>query len=259
MTRYGRSLIAPVIQPLVPLDEVVRNSTPNSTSEPSSNNLSIIEPEPNNLHLRRGIVAADGHGIFQTLAPARSKQRRISKKVGDSLRKRWQEHVLRLQAESLLTTHRPHSPESRLTAMFVDMLHPSSPQHQPLCSLGDWILSIPSRISYSSVVSIAAEFFVHSLSFHRDQSHSNKILALQTKSDALKQLQLSILSSQPHPTYDLVVATKLHYSAEAMTLFSIVVILLTWTGPARSRQNALRHPCTRSTRSIEVRHHHWCR
>jgi hypothetical protein len=150
------------------------------------------------------------------LAPANSKQRRISKKVGESQRKRWQEHILRLQAEGLLTTHRPNSPESRLTAMFIDMLHPSSPQHQPLCSLGDWIRSIPSRISSSPVVSIAAEFFVHSLSFHRDQSHSNKILALQTKSNALKQLQLSILSSRPHPTYDLVVATKLHYSAEVI-------------------------------------------
>ena len=247
MTRYGRSLTAPVIQPLVPLDKIVRTSTSDSTSERSSRNSPIIEPEPNcNLHLRSGIVAANGHGIFQTLAPAKSKQRRISKKVGDSLRKRWQEHVLRLQAESLLTMHRPHSPESRLTMMFVDMLHPSSPQHQPLCSLGDWIQSIPSRISSSSVVSNAAEFFVHSLSFHRDQSHSNKILALQTKNNALKQLQLSILSSQPHPTYDLVVATKLHYSAEVMTLDSIVVILLTWTGPARSGQDALRHPCTRS-------------
>jgi hypothetical protein len=247
MTRYGRSTTAPVIQPLVPLDGNVRTSTPDSRPEPSSDHYPIIESEPNNLHLRSGIVAANGHGIFQTLAPAKLKQRRVSKKAGDNQRKRWQEHVLRLQAESLLMTHRPCSPESRLTAMFVDMLHPSSPQHQPLCSLGDWIRSIPSRISSSPVVSIAAEFFVHSLSFHRDQSHSNKILALQTKNNALKQLQLSILSSQPHPTYDLVVATKLHYSAEAMTLVPIVVILLTYTGPARSGQNALRHSCTWST------------
>lgn len=244
MTRYGRSITAPVIQPLVPLDEIVQIYTPYSRPEHSSDKSPTIEPEPNNLHLRSGLVAANGHGIFQTLAPAKPKQRRISKKVGESQKRRWQEHVLRQRAESLLTTHRPSSPESRLTAMFVDMLHPNSPQHQPLYSLGDWIGSIPSRISYSSVVSVAAEFFVHSLSFHRDQSHSNKILALQTKSNALKQLQLSILSSQPHPTYDLVVATKLHYSAEAMTLVSILVILLTWTGPTRRGQNALRHPCT---------------
>ncbi|KAF3006888.1 hypothetical protein E8E13_011069 [Curvularia kusanoi] len=100
--------------------------------------------------------------------------------------------------------------------MFIDLLNTDCPQDLSLFCLGDWIVSIPSRISSSPVVSIAAEFFVHSYNFHRDQSYSNRTKALQTKGKALKELQLSLSESQPHPTYNLIVATKLHYSAEVL-------------------------------------------
>ncbi|XPS69766.1 hypothetical protein M3J07_002014 [Ascochyta lentis] len=63
---------------------------------------------------------------------------------------------------------------------------------------------------------MAAEFLVCSFEVSRNRSYSNKILALQAKAKALKELQLGVLASQEIPTYDVVVATKLHYAAEIL-------------------------------------------
>lgn len=235
MTRYGRSIAAPLIYPLTSVPETSQSSTPESTSIPSPESTPILEAKLNGLHLRDGLAAANGEGFFQTLAPAKSKPKRVSKKFEISQKRKFQEHLIRLQRESALVSYQPSSSESRVSAMLVDMMDPNSPQHGSMFSLGDWVISIPSRMNSSPAVSIAAEFFIHSFKFHRDQSHTNQTTALQTKSKALKQLQLAMLNSQQNPDYNLVVATKLHYAAEVrcedMTWRCAV---LTPTGPDRS-------------------------
>lgn len=224
MTKYGRSITASIVHSLAPVDEGDPSNTSTSTSDTSLNASPVLRPKPNDLHLKSGMVAANGQGVFQTLAPARSKLRKTSKKVEANQRRRWQEHLRCLQQEDVISLHRPSSSSSRLIAMFVHMLHPESPQHQPLFSLGNWIRSIPARIESNSVLSIATELFVRSFEYHRHQSHSNKLMALQTKARALKPLQLSIsASSQQHPTYDLIAAIKLHYAAEVVPVILIVI------------------------------------
>ncbi|KAJ4381462.1 hypothetical protein N0V86_002821 [Didymella sp. IMI 355093] len=96
------------------------------------------------------------------------------------------------------------------------MLRPESAKYGPLFALGDWITSIPPRIGSNPVVTMAAEFLIHSFESHDEGSHSKKIQALQAKNKALKELQLSLLASQQAPTYDLLLATKMHYASEVL-------------------------------------------
>lgn len=216
MTRYGRSMAASVIYPLSSSHISDDSSTPDCASVSSPDPISTPNSDFSNLHLRGGVLAADGRGIFQTLAPGKSKAVKPSKRLETNQRKRLREHLLRLQRESLLSYHRPLAPDTRLAAMFVNMLRPDSPKYQPLFTLGDWVASIPPRIGSSPVVTMAAEFLIHSFDFCGEKSHSSKIQAMQTKARALKELQLSLLASQQEPTYDLLLATKMHYASEVM-------------------------------------------
>lgn len=216
MTRYGRSMMASVIYPLSSGHISDDSSTPDSASISSPDPLSTPSSDVSKLHLRGGMVAADGRGVFQTLAPAKSKAAKPSKRLETNQRKRLHDHLLRLQRESSLSVHRPLAPDTRLAAMFINMLRPESPKYQPLFTLGDWVTSIPPRIGSSPVVTMAAEFLIHSFDCYAEDSHSNRIQAMQTKSKALKELQLSLLASQQAPTYDLLLATKMHYASEVI-------------------------------------------
>ncbi|KAF2626070.1 hypothetical protein BU25DRAFT_411903 [Macroventuria anomochaeta] len=216
MTRYGRSMATLTIYPLSSSQARDESSTPDSVPVFSPDPAIARTPDPSDLHLRGGMVAADGRGVFQTLAPVKVKARKPSKKVESYQRRRCQAHLLRLQQEASLVSHRPSSPDTRLIAMFIGLLRPDSTNYQHLFTLGDWVKSIPSRIGSSPVVTMAAEFFIQSFDVYRDKTHSNQALALRTKSKALKELQLSVVATQQHPTYDLVIATKLHYAAEVL-------------------------------------------
>jgi hypothetical protein len=215
MTRYGRSMAASVIYPLSTTGQVSdESSMTDSASVPSPGPTATSSLDTSALHLRGGIVAANGQGMFQTLAPCQSKAAKTSKRLETNQRKRLHEHLLRLQRESSLASHRPLAPETKLAAMFVNMLRPESAKHRPLFALGDWITSIPPRIGSSPVVTMAVKFLIHSFESHDEGSHSKKIQALQAKTKALKELQLSLLASQQAPTYDLLLATKMHYASE---------------------------------------------
>lgn len=224
MTRYGRSMTNSVIYPLGSYQGSDESSTPDSASISS---LDVKMVDTSDLHLRGGMIASDGRGIFQTLAPMKMRSRKVSKKVEAFQRRRCHEHLLRLQQEKSLTSHRPLSSETTIAATFVSILRPDLEQYQQIFTLGNWLSSIPSRVGHSAVVTMAAEFFVHSFDVHRNRSHTNYTLALRTKAKALKELQLSVLASQERPTYDLVIATKLHYAAEVMIDFLNRSCLLT--------------------------------
>lgn len=216
MTRYGRSMAASIIHPLSSNHVSDDSSTPDCASVSSPDQVSTPNSEAPDLHLRGGMVAADGRGVFQTLAPSKSKAAKPSKRLETNQRKRLHEHLLRLQRESSLSVHRPSAPDTRLAATFINMLRPESPKYQALFTLGDWVTSIPPRIGSSPAVTMAAKFLVHSFDCYADDSHSNKIQAMRTKGEALRELQLSLLASQQAPTYDLLLATKMHYASEVI-------------------------------------------
>lgn len=216
MTRYGRSMAASIIYPWSSSHASEDSSTSDGASGSSPNPVSTPNSDAPDLYLRGGMIAADGRGVFQTLAPSKSKAAKPSKRLEMNQRKRLHEHLLRLQRESSLSVHRPLAPDTRLAATFINMLRPESPKYQALFTLGDWVTSIPPRIGSSPVVTMAAEFLVHSFDCYADNSHSNKIQAMQTKGKALRELQLSFLASQQAPTYDLLLATKMHYASEVI-------------------------------------------
>lgn len=219
MTKYGKSLIEPVLQPLDSSQDHNNSSSPGSASTPSPALAFPLASDSSKLHLTSGTLAEDGRGVFQTFAPVQAKAKRKSKKLGAPQRKKLERYLFHLQQETSLAAHRPSSPETKLAAMFIHLLRTHSQGQQPLFTLGDWITSIPSRIGSSEVVTMAAEFFVHSYGVSRDGSPSNRTLALQTKGNALKQLQTSVLATRQQPTYDLLLATKLHYAAEVCRRF----------------------------------------
>lgn len=64
------------------------------------------------------------------------------------------------------------------------------------------------------MIDLAAEFFVNSYSAYRDRTHSKRRLAQATKAKALRELQLVVLNSRTQPTYDVLIATKMHFAAE---------------------------------------------
>lgn len=219
MTRYGRSMVASAVLPLNCTTARINSSASTSVSSLSSDSTSANTPASSVLHLKDGMVAEDGQGVFQTLGPVRAKTKRPSTKAECYQRRRVQAHLLRLQREASSPTPPPSSPDTKLAAVFTNLLQPKSEAYQPVFALGDWVSTIPSRIGSSRVVTLAAEFFVYSSEVYHNGSRSNKIRALQIKSKALKELQLSVLWAQQHSTYDLLLATKLHYAAEVHMAF----------------------------------------
>ncbi len=217
MTRYGRSMTTSTVHMAGP-QHSSEESSPNSRSSSSPDPSGFQIPDTSDLHLRGGIIALDGRGVFQTLAPIRMKSKSVSKKPEAYLRRRCREHLLRLHQESALISHRPCSSDSKLAASFVDLLRSDAAHDHPIYTLGNWVSSLPSRIGSNPVVTMAVEFFVHSLEAQRDRSHSKHMLALRTKSKALKELQLWVVASQQRPNFDLIIATKLHYAAEVTSL-----------------------------------------
>jgi hypothetical protein len=60
----------------------------------------------------------------------------------------------------------------------------------------------------------AVEFLVNSHAAYRDGMLSKRKVARLTKAKALRELQLVVLNTQGRPTYDVLLATKMHFAAE---------------------------------------------
>jgi hypothetical protein len=90
---------------------------------------------------------------------------------------------------------------------------------------------------------LAAEFFVNSFAVYCNNTYSQKSLARASKEKALKELQLFVYSSSNRPTYDVLLATKMHYAAEvrSLPLYLAVNITNACTGSFGYRYHVSRH------------------
>lgn len=107
------------------------------------------------------------------------------------------------------------------------MLGPDPIGRQPFEILGTWIQSIPSRIGSNKMLDLAVEFLVDSYGTFRDDTHSRRKVAKASKAKALKELQLVVMNTNTNTTYDVLLATKLHYAAEVSLHIESFRILLT--------------------------------
>jgi hypothetical protein len=64
------------------------------------------------------------------------------------------------------------------------------------------------------MMDLAVEFFVNSHAVYWDDTHSKRSLAGASKEKALKELQLFVMNANNKPTYEVLLATKMHYAAE---------------------------------------------
>jgi hypothetical protein len=158
--------------------------------------------------------AEDGQGCFQTLAPGSKFKSHASKKKINKQQRALEAYLRTLREETALVSYQPSSPETTLIARYVGMLGPDPTGKQPFEILGTWIQSIPSRIGSNRMLDLAVEFLVDSYGTFRDDMHSRRKVAKASKAKALKELQLVVMSADNKPTYDVLLATKLHYAAE---------------------------------------------
>lgn len=94
------------------------------------------------------------------------------------------------------------------------MLGPETSEMQPLSILGTWIQSIPSRIGSSRMLDLAVEFLLNSYTTFWNDTHSAQKAARASKAKALKELQLVVINTQTESSYEVLLATKMHYAAE---------------------------------------------
>lgn len=158
--------------------------------------------------------AEDGKGFFQTLTPSSMPKPRQLRKKTNKKQRELEEYLQHLKEESAVLPYQPSSPEDTLINRYIGMLGPDLYSKQPFAILGTWIESIPSRIGRSRVLDLAAEFLVNSYAAYRDGMHSKTRLAKATKAKALRELQLVVVNAQSQPTYDILLATKMHFAAE---------------------------------------------
>lgn len=198
MTKHGKSKDIPIVYFLD------GSTSLSATENPSSSNLRITTER----------AADSGHGFFQTLAPASRTKIGTSKKKSAHQKRSLEAYLQHLTCESTLHSIRPLSPETTLGARYIAMLGPQTSEKQPLSILGTWISSIPSRIGTDQMLDLAVEFFIDSYAVFWDETHSKRKLAQASKAKALRQLQLVVQRSAGKATYELLLATKMHYAAE---------------------------------------------
>jgi hypothetical protein len=198
MTKHGKSKVAPIVY----------------TLEASEGNSSSSSTTPLELRLSTQRKANVGSGTFQTLTPVSAGRIRPSKKAAVYKKKVLDAYLRHLQFEASLALIRPSSAESTLIARWVDLLGTNPMNSTPLSILGTWIQSIPSRVGSNRMLDLAIEFLIDSHAVYWDDSYSKRQVASATKSRALKELQLAVSHTASHNTYEMVLATKMHYAAE---------------------------------------------
>tara|TARA_R110002003_G_scaffold351_11_gene18955 strand:- start:17583 stop:18218 length:636 start_codon:yes stop_codon:yes gene_type:complete len=199
MTKHGKSKVAPIVFTLDASEEIAESST----------------TTPSDLQITTEREAENGQGFFQTLTPMSKKRNGTSRKTAAARRRKLELYLQQLQAEAALTAINPSSPETTLIARYIGMLGPGTVDQQPLVILGTWIQSIPSRIGKNRMMDLAVEFFVNSHDVFWNDTYTTRCLARASKEKALKELQLFVFNAQNKPTYDVLLATKMHYAAEA--------------------------------------------
>ena len=198
LTKHGKSKVAPIVFTL------------DSSEDASSSSGST----PLELRVSTQRKANFGSGTFQTLAPVSVAKARPSKKAAVHMRKALDSYLRHLQLEASLALLRPSSTESTLMARGADMLGSAPANSRGLSILGTWIQSIPSRVGSNAMLDFAVEFLIDSHAVYCDESYSKRQVARATKSKAMRELQLAVSQSQTRNTYDMVLATKMHYAAE---------------------------------------------
>jgi hypothetical protein len=168
---------------------------------------------PSELQITTAREAENGRGLFQTLAPT-SRRSAVSKRAAAHHRRKLELYLQHLHAESAITAIKPSCSESTLISRYVSMLGSEPLARQPLSILGTWIQSIPSRIGHNTLVDLAVEFLINSYAVYWDDNYSTRSLARASKEKALKKLQLFVNDGQNKPTYEVLLATKMHYAAE---------------------------------------------
>jgi hypothetical protein len=198
LTKHGKSKVVPVIYAL-DSSEKIECSTVSTASD---------------LHITTEREAENGQGVFQTLAPILKRKPVTSRRSVILQRRKLGLYLQHLQAEAAISSIIPTSPETTLIARYIDMIGKERTGNQPLSILGTWIESIPSRIGSNRMMDLAVEFFVNGHAVYCDNTHSKRILASASKEKALKELQLFVLNANNKPTYEVLLATKMHYAAE---------------------------------------------
>ncbi|KAF1846184.1 uncharacterized protein K460DRAFT_377460 [Cucurbitaria berberidis CBS 394.84] len=200
LTKHGKSKTAPVVYTLdSSADEHASSSSP-----------------PSDLRITAEREAENGHGFFQTLAPKSKPRIRPSKKQAAHQKRTLERYLQKLQEDSALVPVGPSSPETTLIARYINMLGSETSGKQPLSILGTWIQSIPSRIGSNHMLDLAVEFLVNSYTVYWDDTFSKRKVARASKAKALKELQLVVMNAQGVPSYEVLLATKMHYAAEAL-------------------------------------------
>lgn len=180
----------------------------------SSDETSSSTSTPPGLRLSTQRKAESGSGTFQTLAPVAIAKIRTSKKAAIHRVNALDAYIRKLQQEASLVLIKPSSAEGVLVSRWVDMLGPAHENSRPLSILGTWVQSIPSRVGSNSMLDLAVEFLIDSHAVFWDDSYSKRQRASATKSKALKQLQLAVSQNHSRNTYEMALATKMHYAAE---------------------------------------------
>lgn len=244
LTKHGKSKTAPVMY----------------TMESSEYSSSSSGSTPLQLRVSTQRKAGSGNGTFQTLAPVSVTKVRASKKVAVYRRKALDVYLRQLQLEASLAMVRPSCVESTLISRWIDMLGSAPADSRPLSILGTWIQSIPSRVGSNTMLDLAVEFLIDSHAVYWDDSYSKRRSAGATKSKALKELQLAVSQSQTRNTYDMVLATKLHYAAEVgHSPCKSTYLFANLIDASGCRYNVPCDPCFRPRGVAQVWKHHRCR
>jgi hypothetical protein len=158
--------------------------------------------------------AENGQGVFKTLAPLSKNKIERSRKATALQRRKLGIYLQNLQAERAIRSIRPSAPETTLIARYIDMLGPEQSDRQPMSILGTWVQSIPARIGSNTMMDLAVEFLIDSYALFWNDTFSKRRVARASKEKALKELQVVVLQANSQPTYDVLLATKMHYAAE---------------------------------------------
>ncbi|KAF2792431.1 hypothetical protein K505DRAFT_387464 [Melanomma pulvis-pyrius CBS 109.77] len=110
------------------------------------------------------------------------------------------------------------SPESTLTARYIRLFSASTLDKNPFSILGSWITSIPARMAYDPALYLAVEYAVNAFLKFCEPSWGRSVIAGRSRARGLKSLHgaLSEQAEEKAVRYDLVLATKLHFSAEVL-------------------------------------------
>lgn len=205
LSKHGKAKVAPLVYPLVSFDRL--DSVPYSSAASSPSPLPSLQSTSER-------EADDGQGVFLTLAAPSQSRPKGPRKPTVQQKKKLECYLNRLKSSPLSLPARISTPENGLAARYLEVLGGRPLHLQPLAMLGSWIESIPTRLGSNRAVDLAVEYFTQSFGVWQDSSFSKRTAAMQTRGRALKELQRAISDNVAGPTYDVVLAMKLHFASE---------------------------------------------